>query len=535
MPMTTWLGKLFDSLRGCSAGQRSTLDPRLLELFRAELAHCENVFRTCGELIAAHGTSAVRGDPAKLPVLMADLHRGLLMKIFTEIARCDRQWDPQECELAVELFRHVWQADVGPEALLPALENVASHAETLKWESLLRPFVLIPGLSPQRAEVQTISLRIANLLAKASGNVLPEEAAALRSLEKNIEQALVRRKRQKEGSLKSEDMGGAAVAVAAPDGARAKSSPATTEKGLAKAPAKSREEILAEAMRELDELIGLATVKKELSDLAHFLTVQQERRALDLPTNAVTLHMLFYGNPGTGKTTIARIVGRILGGLGILEKGHTVETDRSGLVAKYTGQTGPKVNRVIDDALDGVLFIDEAYSLAGEDGRDQFGAEAVQTLLKRMEDDRARLVVILAGYTEPMESLIRSNPGLSSRFQRKIDFPDYSAGELVQIFEGMCRKNQYVQIFEGMCRKNQYALPAATRKKLCEVFEQHVAERDEHFGNARLARNIFEQAIRRMAVRIVDIAPLTRELLTTLEPDDIVCQPEDVSAESTAA
>jgi AAA+ superfamily predicted ATPase len=521
--MMTWLGKMFASLRGCSAEGRSTLDAGLLALFRAELAHCENVYRTCGELIAAHGTSAVRGDPAKLPVLMADLHRGLLMKIFTEIARCDRQWDPQECELAVELFRHVWQADVGPEALLPALENVAAHAETLKWESLLRPFVLIPGLSPQRAEIQTISLRIANLLAKASGQVLPEEAAALRSLEKNIEQALVRRKRQKDASLKSGDMVGAAVAVPAPGRAAAKSTAAATKKrGAAEAPAKPREEILAEAMRELDELIGLATVKKELCDLAHFLKVQQERRALGLQTNNVTLHMLFYGNPGTGKTTIARIVGGILGGLGILGKGHTVETDRSGLVAKYTGQTGPKVNAVIDDALDGVLFIDEAYSLTDEDGRDQFGAEAVQTMLKRMEDDRARLVVILAGYTEPMESLIRSNPGLTSRFQRKIDFPDYSADELVKIFE-------------GMCRKNQYTLPAATRKKLHEVLEQHVAERDEHFGNARLARNIFEQAIRRMAVRIVDIAPLTRELLTTLEPEDIVCQPEDAAAEPTAA
>ena len=163
--------------------------------------------------------------------------------------------------------------------------------------------------------------------------------------------------------------------------------------------------------------------------------------------------MLFYGNPGTGKTTVVRIVSRILGGLGILSTGHTIETDRSGLVAEYVGQTGPKVNRVIDDALDGVLFIDEAYSLAGGEGKDQFGAEAVQTLLKRMEDDRTRLVVILAGYTEPMERLIRSNPGLSSCFQRTIDFPDYSAGELVQIFEGMCEKNHYV-------------IPAATCEKL---------------------------------------------------------------------
>jgi tellurite resistance protein len=445
---------------------------------------------------------------------MADLHRGLLMKIFTEIARCDRRWDPEDCELAVELFRHVWQTDVGPEALLPALENVSAHAETLAWETLLRPFVVIPCLATQKAEAETVAVRVANLLAKADGRVTAEEAAALRCVETNVAKALTRPTSKKSRTAKEDEAGGTVAEEKSSVPANKSSRPAKKGDVADKTPPKPAKELLAEAMKELDGLVGLASVKKELCDLAHFLKVQQERRAMGLPTNTVSLHMLFYGNPGTGKTTIARIVGRMLGGLGILAKGHTVETDRSGLVAKYVGQTGPKVNGVIDGALDGVLFIDEAYSLASEDGRDQFGAEAVQTLLKRMEDDRDRVVVVLAGYTEPMESLIRSNPGLSSRFQRKIDFPDYSAGELVSIFEGMCSKNEYV-------------LPPATRAKLLADFERLVAEKDEHFGNARLARNIFEHAIRRMAVRIVDIAPLTRELLTTLEPGDIVCQAEE--------
>ena len=184
-----------------------------------------------------------------------------------------------------------------------------------------------------------------------------------------------------------------------------------------------------------------------------------------------------------------------------------VETDRSGLVAEYAGQTAPKTNKRVDEALDGVLFIDEAYSLAS--GRDDpYGAEALQTLLKRMEDDRKRLVVILAGYSEPMERMVRSNPGLESRFQRRLDFPDYSATE-------MC------QIYQSLCAANHYELPAATRAKLWIGFDYLVAHRDDHFGNGRLARNHFENAIRRLANRVSTISPLTRELLTTLEPIDV--------------
>src|SRR5438128_1209346 len=163
--------------------------------------------------------------------------------------------------------------------------------------------------------------------------------------------------------------------------------------------------------------------------------------------------MVFTGNPGTGKTSVARIIGRIFGAMGILAKGHLIETDRSGLVASYAGQTGPKTNKKIDEALDGVLFIDEAYSLVADSSEDAYGREAVQALLKRMEDDRQRLVIILAGYPEPMDALLRSNPGLSSRFSTNLAFDDYRPSELGRIFQ-------------SLCDKNRYQVPGATQAKL---------------------------------------------------------------------
>jgi hypothetical protein len=178
------------------------------------------------------------------------------------------------------------------------------------------------------------------------------------------------------------------------------------------------------------------------------------------------------------------------------------------LVAEYAGQTAPKAHKKIDEALDGVLFIDEAYSLVAESGDDPYGLEAVQVLLKRMEDNRDRLIVMLAGYPAPMDRLLKSNPGLSSRFNRMFDFPDYSAAELGSIFE-------------SLCKKNRYTISLLARVKLLLGFQHLLAHRDEHFGNGRLVRNCFERAIGRLADRIAGVAPLTREILTTLQPDDI--------------
>jgi hypothetical protein len=268
------------------------------------------------------------------------------------------------------------------------------------------------------------------------------------------------------------------------------------------------EERLAEAREKLNRLIGLDNIKHQVETLTNFLKMERHREQMDLPTSRPSLHMAFIGNPGTGKTTVARIIAEIYGALGVLQQGHLVETDRSGLVAEFAGQTGPKTNAKIDEALDGVLFIDEAYTLIDESGQDQYGREAVQTLLKRMEDQRDRLVVILAGYPNEMRSMIRSNPGLSSRIGTTMQFDDYPP-------EALCR------IFELIAGKAKYTLPTESRRRLLRGFTYLYARRDRHFGNGRTARNSFERSVRRLANRLAEIGDVTRELLTTLEADDI--------------
>jgi len=260
---------------------------------------------------------------------------------------------------------------------------------------------------------------------------------------------------------------------------------------------------------ELDELIGLGSVKQEVRSLANFVKLQKQREAQGLKTAKVSYHLVFYGSPGTGKTTVARIVGRIYKDLGVLKKGHTVETDRGGLVAKYMGQTALKTDTIIQQALDGVLFIDEAYSLVPEGGGGQdYGQEAIATLLKRMEDYRDRLVVIIAGYKDEMQRFIDSNPGLQSRFNRYIDFPDYTGMELAEIFK------MYM-------KKNQYTLSAEAEDYLKERFEYAVAHKDRNFGNARYARNVFEKSIQQQANRLAGRTNLSKTQLTELTIDDL--------------
>ena len=260
---------------------------------------------------------------------------------------------------------------------------------------------------------------------------------------------------------------------------------------------------------ELDNLIGLESVKKEVRSLANFVKLQKQREAQGLKTAKVSYHLVFYGSPGTGKTTVARIVGRIYKDLGVLKKGHTVETDRAGLCGEYIGKTGPKTDTVIMKALDGVLFIDEAYSLVPADGPgNDYGQEAISTILKRMEDYRDRLVVIVAGYKDEMQRFIDSNPGLQSRFNRYIDFPDYSPGELTDIFK------MYM-------KKNQYTLAADAEDYLKEQFEYVVANKDRNFGNARFARNVFEKSIQQQANRLAGKTNLDKRQLTELTVEDL--------------
>ncbi len=268
------------------------------------------------------------------------------------------------------------------------------------------------------------------------------------------------------------------------------------------------EQILEQALAELNDLIGMENIKEEVRTLANFLKVQKIRADRGLAKTSVSLHAVFCGPPGTGKTTVARLMSRIYQGLEFLSKGHLIETDRSGMVAGYVGQTAKKVDDLVNSALDGVLFIDEAYALVPEESGRDFGQEAIDVLLKRMEDYRDRLVIIVAGYTDEMTTFIESNPGLESRFNRYFYFNHYQPEELLAIFE-------------KMCSKSHFKLADDAREKLRSVFEDLYVKRDKTFGNARLVRNLFERIIERQANRLAVLTSLSDETLTTLLAEDI--------------
>ena len=271
---------------------------------------------------------------------------------------------------------------------------------------------------------------------------------------------------------------------------------------------KNREQESVESPYEmLNDLIGLSSVKEEITKLANFIKIQQVRQSKGLRTPDISYHCVFTGNPGTGKTTVARIMASIYKDLGILKKGHLVETDRSGLVAEYVGQTAVKTNKIIDSALDGVLFIDEAYSLV-QGAKEDFGQEAISTLLKRMEDDRNRLVVILAGYNSEMKGFIDSNPGLQSRFNRYIHFSDYTADELKQIF-----------LLNA--KKNQYTIDEEASRVLGEIMSSAIDHKDKNFGNARFVRNLFEKSIQNQATRLSSQSNITEDVLSLLKTEDL--------------
>lgn len=267
---------------------------------------------------------------------------------------------------------------------------------------------------------------------------------------------------------------------------------------------------LDEALAELSSLIGLEGVKRQVNLLVNLIQVQKMRERQGMKVADISKHMVFLGNPGTGKTTVARLVARIYRLLGVLRKGQLVEVDRSGLVRGYVGQTATRTQEVIEEALGGVLFIDEAYALTVDKSQGDFGQEAVDTLLKAMEDHRDDLVVIVAGYTELMERFLDSNPGLRSRFGTTVHFDDYTAEQLMAILQ---QKLEW----------QEYRLSPEAEARARELIERRVAEKPENFANARDIRNFMEHAIANHATRVARLegAGESREILGTIQPEDL--------------
>ncbi|MDP3149113.1 MAG: AAA family ATPase, partial [Ignavibacteria bacterium] len=265
---------------------------------------------------------------------------------------------------------------------------------------------------------------------------------------------------------------------------------------------------LEDVLQELNNLVGLTEIKKEVSNLTDFIKVEQMRKLKGLPSKPISLHSVFYGPPGTGKTTVARLLGKIFKTLRLLPKGEVKEVSRADLVAEYIGQTAIKTNKVIDDAFNGVLFLDEAYSLSDNKTGSDFGKEAIETLLKRMEDDRSHLCVIIAGYTDKMKQFIDSNPGLRSRFTNYFFFENYSADELLKIIIGFMESEKYI-------------LEPGGESLLTQQFENWIYTADENFGNARDARNLFEKIKVQQSKRLNRMENPSTDDLSLLKKVDI--------------
>jgi len=349
--------------------------------------------------------------------------------------------------------------------------------------------------------------RYAQVVTKANGRVTANEERALRQVRELIYMEVVPEAPKVITPVEEKREGAGATHVVTSDEQLEELEAAIKAEEGVEAPEKSLDELLAE----LNALIGMERVKQEVKTLVNFIKVRKVRRERGISKTPITMHAVFTGPPGTGKTTVARLLGKIFKAMGFLEKGHLTETDRAGLVAGYVGQTSAKVDALVEQSLGGVLFIDEAYALKPESpwsGAD-FGQEAIDILLKRMEDHRDRLVVIVAGYTDEMERFLKANPGVKSRFNRYFHFDHYAPDELLAIFE------------RRFCENSSFKLSPGARKKLETVFEVLCANKDRTFGNGRLARNIFDKTLERQADRVVKIAPLTDEVLSTIAEEDI--------------
>ena len=355
------------------------------------------------------------------------------------------------------------------------------------------------GHRTARAFLDTLAAAL-TLFAQAAGPGTPEAASAISSY---LDQWFTQWQR--------ESLPGSPVppALSLPDSPAPPPAPIPAPGPQTPAPSAPPEEPTTEALlAQLDELCGLETVKAEVRSLMNLVKVRQLREEAGLPTPPLSLHMVFLGNPGTGKTTVARLLAKIYRAIGVLSKGQLVEVDRSGLVAGFVGQTALKTGEVIEKALGGVLFIDEAYALANQDAPNDFGREAIETLLKGMEDHRDDLIVIAAGYTELMGRFLHANPGLESRFNKYFYFEDYNGAQLLAIFQ-------------SMCAKNGYTLDDKATEYAESYFKTLYEERDENFGNARDMRNVFERAVARQSDRVAALEKPGKEELMALTVADL--------------
>ena len=385
----------------------------IVDEFRETLTDCRRLYIEAGRRCVSDYPQFVRKSPQEFIQWMDDLHKGLLVKglhgygvIGSALASGRTPTGPGAAR------SHLARRSVRGSQLREAARGLSERARRLTLFSLIRPFAEIAPLRDHVGELETVVMRLANLVAKADQRFLGQRGPM---------RPIRCRKRCSRTCLTCPWIPPASTKRAAPARSRAvrtlqrdaqqiqqecELAGAASCGTAARRPART----IAAGVAQLEQLVGLEPIKREIRTLTNYLKVQRHREQAGLPRTPLSLHMVFAGNPGTGKTTVARIVGQILGGMGILTKGHLIETDRSGLVAEYAGQTGPKTNALIDQAIDGVLFIDEAYSLVAEQSEDAFGREALQTLMKRMEDERDRLVVVLAGYSQPMEQTAVGKP-----------------------------------------------------------------------------------------------------------------------------